>query len=138
MSVKSRYFEYLHNFLFVHNPETLKLNSKSFTCIAISNNKSPQCLFKKALSGGCTLYSQFKKPSRPNSSGLEYVQQDRAMLPVGRNFSCLKGRSVKMEFKYFDKKWTVLGLNKNLYWFMNFLDAPLMSCFIPIFPGYPE
>jgi hypothetical protein len=40
----------------------------------------------------------------------------------------LKGLKHENEFKYFDKKLKILGLNKSLYWFLNFEDEPLMSC----------
>jgi hypothetical protein len=43
----------------------------------------------------------------------------------------LKGPDNDIEFKYFDKKWKILGLNKN--WFMNFEDEPLTSCRLCLF-----
>ncbi len=32
----------------------------------------------------------------------------------------LKGLGHETEFKYFEKKWTLLNLNRSLYWFLNF------------------
>ncbi len=48
---------------------------------------------------------------------------------------CLKGLGHEIEFKYFDKKWIILGLKKSIYWFLSVEDEPLMSCRLCHFPS---
>jgi len=48
-----------------------------------------------------------------------------------KNLKCsewaLKRLGHEIELKIFGQKWTILGINKNLNWFLNFQNAPLIE-----------
>ncbi len=44
------------------------------------------------------------------------------------SFGSVKGTGSQDRIRIYGQKWIVLGMNKNLYWFLNFQNAPLMRC----------
>jgi hypothetical protein len=49
-----------------------------------------------------------------------YLTGSSVYRKAGKIHYTLKGLIHEIELKYFDKKWILLGLKRNLYWFLNF------------------